>query len=516
MFTRVDQIEGQVDASQPFTLPAPTGGINARDALDRMPAQDAVSLVNWIPDYDAVRVRKGRTEHATMASVTGDVEALFGYEGFSTQKVIAAKGGSLFDVTTAGAGTSIGSGYSSNDWIGAVYNDYLVLVNGEDAPIRYDGSSIAAATFTGSGLTPSNLNYVEVYNQRLFFVEKNTANLWYGDAGAVTGGTLSLFDVGQVAQHGGYLQALATWSFDGGEDIRDYLVLIMSTGEIIVYSGTNPSDAAAWSRRASYKTSGAPVRRCAVKIGGDVVILTREGLVPLSALAKRGSLADVDADPVYGKIRRLFRDAMAQFSTRSGWYPHRTETGELVIFNVPDKVGGNEINKQYILNSATGAWAEWDFDATAWTSIGGVLYLAVGGTVYTNTGRTDDGTAISVLAETAFVRLRNSGRKKQVTSVRPYILLDQNETAAIEVNVDYARDEYTDLNRTLTAVDASGIWDVATWDTAFWGPKTSPYNSWLTVGKTGVTFSVYMRLNLSGEDYEWRGVDLLAQDGGIF
>lgn len=47
-----------------IAIPAPTGGWNASDSLDRMPAQDAVRLVNWIPRPGYVQTRRGYQLHA--------------------------------------------------------------------------------------------------------------------------------------------------------------------------------------------------------------------------------------------------------------------------------------------------------------------------------------------------------------------------------------------------------------------------------------------------------------------
>lgn len=512
MFTRLVQPRRNIDSGQPFTLPAPTGGLNARDAYDRMPPQDAISLKNWVPDFDAVRARKGRKIWSTIGA---DITALYAYEGFSSQGILTFTADSIFDSSISGAGSSISTGLSGGDWVAVNFNDYLVMVNGADTPKKWDGASMTDASFSAPGLTPANLCYVEAFNQRLYFVEKDTSNLWYGDAGAVTGGTLQLFDIGQVAQRGGYIQAVSTWSFDGGNDIKDYLVIVMSTGEVIAYSGTNPSDASNWTRAASYQMSGVPFRRCVMKLDGDLLVTTREGVVPLSLVAKIGNEALVDRDPTFGKVRKLFRDSIALYASQAGWWTHRNETGDLAIWNVAWKVGGVQTTRQYILNNSTKAWAEWDIPATAWASVGGTLYIACQQNVYTYTGQNDAGQSISLVAESAFVRL-GGARKKQVTALRPYLQITQNENAAIEVNADYRRESFSSLDRTLSAADEGGNWDLSAWDEDLWGPQENPYSQWLVVGRTGVTFSVYMRLSVNGLMYEWRGTDMLAQDGGIF
>lgn len=46
-------------------IPAPVGGWNARDALDKMPETDAVKLVNWIPRGSYVQSRGGYGVHGS-------------------------------------------------------------------------------------------------------------------------------------------------------------------------------------------------------------------------------------------------------------------------------------------------------------------------------------------------------------------------------------------------------------------------------------------------------------------
>ena len=52
-------------AARPVSVPAPITGWNARDALDEMPATDAVLLDNWYPDYSGCAVRNGFVLYAS-------------------------------------------------------------------------------------------------------------------------------------------------------------------------------------------------------------------------------------------------------------------------------------------------------------------------------------------------------------------------------------------------------------------------------------------------------------------
>ena len=56
---------GRRHAPDPFTLPAPYGGWNARDAKTEMKPNEAIVLDNFIPDFQGVQQRRGFAQHAT-------------------------------------------------------------------------------------------------------------------------------------------------------------------------------------------------------------------------------------------------------------------------------------------------------------------------------------------------------------------------------------------------------------------------------------------------------------------
>ena len=75
------------------SIPAPTGGWNARDNIANMDPKDAVSLENWFPGTTACELRFGYSNHAT--GMTGEkVETLMVWNGPSTS--------TMFAVTNAG------------------------------------------------------------------------------------------------------------------------------------------------------------------------------------------------------------------------------------------------------------------------------------------------------------------------------------------------------------------------------------------------------------------------------
>jgi len=90
--------QAQQSRSLTASLPSPTGGWNARDALGEMDAADAVTLTNWFPSTTTCMVRDGYTVNSNMS---GQVESLFSYAGSTTQKLFGVASGSVYDTSTA-------------------------------------------------------------------------------------------------------------------------------------------------------------------------------------------------------------------------------------------------------------------------------------------------------------------------------------------------------------------------------------------------------------------------------
>lgn len=132
---------------------APTGGVNARDALANMPATDAIVLDNWFPTPSYVQVRNGSQAWATGLGTA--VETIAAYNGVSSRKLFSWAGGMIFDTSAQGpVGAAIVSGLSSNRWQTAMFNagggNVLLAVDGVDSPLRYDNATQGALELFGT------------------------------------------------------------------------------------------------------------------------------------------------------------------------------------------------------------------------------------------------------------------------------------------------------------------------------------------------------------------------------
>jgi hypothetical protein len=97
-------------------------------------------------------------------------------------------------------------------------------------------------------------------------------------------GAATEFQFGSLFTRGGHLLAIASWTRDGGSGSDDYLVAISSRGQLAVYAGTDPASADTWALVGVFDVPQPIGRRCWRRYGGDVLLLTVEGLFPLSSL----------------------------------------------------------------------------------------------------------------------------------------------------------------------------------------------------------------------------------------
>jgi hypothetical protein len=120
---------------------------------------DAVVLDNFYPTPSEIQLRKGYTQYAT--GITGQVDTLMQYSGGSTSKLFAAAGSVIYDVSSAGTAVSVVTGQGSDrlQYVNAstAGGNFLVAVNGADAPLIYDGTNWIKYATTSTAQTISNL-----------------------------------------------------------------------------------------------------------------------------------------------------------------------------------------------------------------------------------------------------------------------------------------------------------------------------------------------------------------------
>ena len=500
------------------SLPAPIGGWNARDSLANMAPTDAVVLDNYFPGVASVNLRGGYTKHAT--GLPGQVESLFSYGGGATNALFAASGTAFYNVTSAGAvGAAVVSGLTNAQWeyvnIATPGGNYLMAVNGTDKPQLYNGATWTAIDGVSSpaitGVTTTSLSNITLFKNRLWFIEKNTLKAWYLPTLSV-GGAAQALDLSAVARFGGSLVALGTWTIDAGYGVDDNLVFVTDKGEIIVYRGTDPSSASTWALIGVW-TAGAPIsKRCMLKYGGDILLLTLDGLLPLASALQSSRL-----DPnvaLSDKIQGAFAAAAQQYKSAFGWGMVYNADNNALIVNVPVSVGSQE---QFVMNNITKAWCRFTgWPANCFNLLNDDLYF--GGPDYVakawvigSTGYVDDTSNIEGFVLQAFNYFDSRGVKKYFTRARPSIFSNGQPAINIDINVDF------ELQRSTAALAytpiSSGVWDTGTWDSALWGQDTIINSNWQ--GVTGIGYCASVQLNSSSKNLQvnWAATDVVYQIG---
>jgi len=499
----------QRTAARVASVPAPIGGWNARDSIANMEVTDAVQLTNLFPSVNNVVLRPGYTQHAT--GISGTVETLMSYSSGASSELFAIAGTQIYNVTAAGAvGTPVVTSLSNGRWeytnVTTPAGGFIYAVNGFDAPLLYDGSTWTNPTITG--VTAADLSNITIFKNQVWFTENNTLKGWYLPTLSIAG-TVAYIDMSSVAQLGGYLVSVGTWTIDAGYGVDDNLVFVTSNGEVIVYAGTDPSDATKWALIGVWRI-GKPVgRRCLIKYGGDILVLTFNGVYPLAA-----SLQSSRLDPrvaLSDKIQGALASATQSYGDNFGWQMIFDPKHNALTVNVP--VAQNQ-QQQYVMNNITKSWCNFTgWKASCWEIFENEPYFGGAGFVghAWDESYADNGANIESNAFTAFNYFESRGVKKYFTRARPSIFTNGSPSVFVGMNVDF------DLQNTRAALAFSpsnyGLWDNALWDIGLWGADAIITNNWQ--GITGIGYCGSTQLSTSSQAVTilWASTDLVYQAG---
>lgn len=493
------------------SIPAPIGGWNARDDIGNMKQDQAIVLDNWFPQTNYVELRGGSSSHAT--GLGGTVQTLFEYSSGATRKLLGFANGSVYDCSSSGAvGAALGSGLTNNKWQAVNFRGYGLFVNGADTPTKFDGTTWSTTSWSGSGLTPTDLIGINIFKSRVFLIEANTASYWYAPVNTLSG-ALSEVDLSGIAPNGGTLMAMGTWTRDGGAGADDYAAFIMSSGDLIIYQGTDPGNAAVWALVGVFRI-GAPIgRRCVFKLGADLIIITQDGYIPMSRVlsldrtSQNANLSDVISGAVTA--------ATASQGGTFGWQPCLYPKGNMGVFNVP--VGGGVFH-QHVVNTTTGAWCRFTgMNASCWATYNDDLYFggASGIVCKADTGAADSGTNITADGKSSFQYFGGKGTYKLFTMIRPVMASDGTLPISISFDVDFS-DATTAYDPSPVASGGSP-WNTSPWNSSPWQRGVSTVAAWRSVTGAGYCAAVRIRTSTGAQQVRWHSTDVqwIVSKGGL-
>ena len=479
-----------------------------------MPAEDAVELINFFPRTTMCELRFGYDVQAS--AISGEVETLMAYEGGATSRLFAIVSqvgtDNIYNVTSSGAvGAAVVTGLTNARWqhvnISTSGGAYLILCNGADDVRSFDGTTWATPSITG--VTSANLIHVNVFKNRLWFIEVNTLRAWYLPTQSISGAAAAL-DLRAFCPHGGYLMAMGTWTIDAGYGVDDHAVFITSEGDCLVYRGTDPSSASTWALVGVWWL-GSPVgRRCMIKYRGDLLIITQDGVLPLS-----GALQSSRVNPrvaLTDKIQSTMAAAVELYGSTFGWQLLPFPQESMLILNVPVTVGTQE---QYVMNMITGSWGRFQgWNANYWELYNDKIYYGTLNAVHQAWSSNDDGgSAINGKALQAFNYFKSRGILKRFTMMKPTLLTNGSPSVQGTINTDF---DTADPASSLSTVAVDGAtWDSGVWDTALWGIDLSLSSVWQGAFGVGYCGAPRLASQSTGLQLQWVATEIVLEPGGI-
>jgi hypothetical protein len=500
------------------SIPAPVAGWNSRDALQAMKINEAVWLDNWFPAGAWCELRGGHSSHAT--GMTGIGKTLATYNNINgTNQMFCTTQSGTYNVSSAGAvGASLAARTSGKHQyinFGDGTSNWLIMVNGVDKPLYYDGATWTAvdavSTPALTGLTTTDIIHVFASKGRLFFIQRNSLSFWYLTAGAA-GGALTEFDLSGVATMGGYLMAGETWTIDAGDGPDDRVVFVTSEGEALVYAGTNPNSATTWALVGRYVIGRPLGRRCIEKYGGDLLILNENGAFPMSAAVQS---ATIDYKMALSfKIEPTFNESARLYGDNFGWCAELLPERSALIINVP--VAEDGIHYQYVMNTITKAWCRFiGWNAEDFVNFNKELYFVKGGVVYKAwSGQSDIGANIEAYGKTAFNYFSSPNQQKRFTMFRPVLSVNGDISFKTDYDVDFADDPI--IGTATYNVANNSLWDAAIWDTSLWGAGPEIVRKWTSPsGGIGYCASAKIKIATNSLQIKWFSNDIVFERGGV-
>lgn len=503
------------------SIASPIGGWNARDALAMMPPTDAVKMENAFPNTTDVQLRKGSADHVT--GISGKtVETLAAYNNATVSELYAFVNNAVYDVTTAGSVGSAESGTTITNGRWQFINfkvptaaHWLMCVNGVDKPLFYDGTNWVVVTHTSTpAITgyPSNATqniiHINEFKHRVWLISKESSSAYYLPTDSVGGGATE-FDLAPVFNQGGFLMAMATWSIDAGSGLDDHAVFISSKGQVAVYAGTNPASADTFSLIGVFDI-GSPVgRKCFIKFGGDLLVITQGGVVPLSKALINAEINQAVA--ITDKIRLEVTEAVTLYQDNFGWQLLQYPNANMLLLNVPRST---ILFEQYVMNTITGSWCKFTgWNASCWELFNDEIYY--GGSAEVRkawSGNNDDGANITAEVIPAF-NYFDSNFQKRFMMARPIFLSTGTPSILMSINTDYTTTAPTGTPSPQASTD--GYWDVDKWEEASWGGDFQIQKQWFTVTGVGFSATLHIQFRSNASIVKWLSSDFVYENGAV-
>lgn len=369
---------------------------------------------------------------------------------------------------------------------GTFQDNELITGSGGSATVNGPAQLLFVAV---TGVATDTLSFVWSYKSRLFYVEENSMNAWYLPVDAI-GGAMTKFPMGGIFSRGGSLLFGASWSLETSGDggLSEQCVFVTTEGEVAVYQGSNPSDANDWARVGVYRIGKPLGPKAWIRAGGDIIIATDVGFVPLSQAVQKDYAALSPAAVSY-PIETEW-NSLVQSRAGGNWCCELWPEKQMAVVAPPT------INYQparmLVSNVRSGAWAEYtNWNGNCLEAFQGRLFFGSvsGKVIEANVTGADEGATYVGQYIPLFDDLKTPASLKVPQLARAFLRGPRETSVALNMQFDYVYESNPSGSAPITTVGSE--WGVGIWGVSEWGDvgTLKNYLEWQSVGGSGYAFT---------------------------
>lgn len=497
------------------SVQAPVGGLDDTSPISNMSPDFALEMVNWFPEGNSLIARGGYRHHVDNLGAPG--KSIMSYIGTTAavNRLFVATDLGVYDASAQTSTPVLVHPLTNGNvqWVqfSNIAGNFLIGCNGVDPAFLYNGTSWSSFTTSATptlpgeinGLLPEDIVDVIAHKSRIWFVKKDSMDVYYWPTSAVAG-DVTAFPLGGIFTKGGYVNTMFTWTMDAGYSIDDLLIIQSSRGELAAYAGTDPDTDFKIIGR--YEI-GAPMgRKSNVSLNGDTLLMTEYGLVPVSKISGGSYVLGALDVTASGRISQSLSKIIRTRMGGAGWEIVAAPSLQYVVLSVPEFSGLPPL--QYIMNSLTGAWTTYNLPAETFLEYDGMLYFCDGGTTMYRHGDSDldnvgldgnGGEGVVAGFKQAYNSFGSPDVNKHYKLCRPIFESINAPSYNLNISVDFGPGSLSTLNDPGPVVSGGTTWDAGVWDSNIWSPQAEVYQQWIGVLGTGYSASMIVKVRATSD-----------------
>jgi hypothetical protein len=439
------------------------------------------------------------------------------YDGGTTaftagETITGGTSGATAEILKVLGGTASGTLWLTG--ITGTFVDNEALTSGGGHAVANGVINILFGAFTGVDTASLSQNWV--YKNRLFYVQKNSLNAWYLPVDSVSGAAVKL-PLGGVFSLGGSLLFGASWSIESGDGLSEHCVFFTTEGEAAVFSGADPASASTWSKTGVYRIGKPRGQNALIRAGGDLIIATDIGFVPLSVATQR-DVAALSPAAISYPIEVGWNETVAERAS-TGWHCAVWPTKQMVIVTPP--TGSGQQPQMLVTNARTGAWCVFTgLDATCLALFGDRLFFGsrAGLVVEMETTGADQGAPFTATVIPLFDPLKSSAVLKTGLMARASVRANSRVKVSLSLQTDYNISLPAPPDDISTV--SGSVWGDATWGDATWGAAAvkQTFREWESIAGSGYALAIAAQItsgSQSAPDVEFVETELSFDMGDV-